>query len=343
LHFYFAHCYRWDLIMFRNVLTVCFFLSSAAARSPQDRPPEALARSLLNVTNYFSNYAGDKQPDPAAVANGKILPGLGGSLPFLRSGKAICDVKAESREGSSSKYVHMVVGNLADAEMLGSYAYVMRVDWDATGELDPMAKVFMDSWDQKLNGKLKPALDAIPDAVASKEESIANQGRTKNMLGKAKIAPGLTGTRVIFTGGTSENEEECPNGGVYFTYMNDAYDRVLEEAGQTQEQDVRNLVLAPLGASKSYNPNWLIDKDVLVFYTGNKMTHHLMTSSTSVNDIYVVLPDEPANILAMCKYCQYRSLTPIHDLGNGICTVARQQSGASIVSMLAALLAAASW
>jgi len=329
-------------MMFRNVLSLSFFFSTSAARSPQGH----LARSLLNVTDYLSNLG----PNDATVntPTGSIPPnsqigGGGGGVSFLKSGRLICDVKAASTDGS--KYVHMVVGNLPDADLLGNYAYVMRVDFDATGELDPTAKVFMDSWDGKLAGKLKPALEKIPDAASSREESMANQGKSHVMLGKAYTAPGLDTSRIIVTGGTSENDDVVQNGGIYFTHMNDAYNAILAEAGTPQgTASVRSLVTMPLGAAKSYNPKYVIDKDVLLFYTGNVMTHHLMQTTTPLNDIYVVMPDEPANILAMCKYCQYRSLTPIADLGNGLCVMARELAGgASTVCMLFALLAAAWW
>lgn len=359
--------------MFGNVLTLCCFVSSAAARSPQARPPEALARSLLNVTNYLSDYLEDQggpAPAPAVAGNppatwyngdgsskegdggGPVQPSAG-SVAFLpKTGKLICDVKASNDGTGEPKYLHMVVGNLPDAEILGSYAYVMRVDWDATGELDPSAKGWFDSWNLKLGGQLQPALERIPDAINAKEESVANQGKNRVMLGKAKTAPGMSlihaGTKIIFTGGTSENPDVVPNGGVYFTYVNDAYAAILREAGKSDVgMEAHSLVLAPLAAGKSFNPAYVIDKEVLVFYTGNVLTHHLMNAPTPLNDIYMILPETPANVYAMCKYCQYRSLTPIDELGNGICTSARSQmgskQGASTVSLLFALLAAAWW
>jgi len=337
--------------MLRNVLISCFFLSSSAARSPQGRP-QTLARSLLNVTDYISNLDTN---DPAAAGRAALdlLSQEPSGVPFLKSAKLICDVNAPSPGGVNSanaKFVHMVVGNLHEAEILGSHTYVVRVDYDATGELGPASKVLMDAWDPKFGGKLKASLNAVGDAVAAKEESMANAGKSKIMLGKAYTARGLEPSQAgaIFTGGTSEHEDVVPNGGTYFTHMNYAYKAIWNEATKSNEGGrIHSMVMAPLGAMESYAPKYVIDKDVLLFFTGNVFTHDLMTQESPINDIYIVLPDEPANVLAMCKYCQYRSLKPIAELGSGpsagICAMARDQSGASIVSMLFVLLAAAWW
>jgi len=326
--------------MFRNVLTLCFFLSSAAARS------QHLARSLLNVTDYLSNLN-----DPGAVAASNVngRPGVEAAFeygtPFLKTSKLICDVNAAKEDTGAPKFVHMVVGDLGNVEMLPSYAYAMRVDYDATGALGPAAKVLMDQWNGKFGGRLQASLDQIPDAVSAKEESMANQGKSHILLGKAYTAPNIDPSRVIFTGGTSENIDVVSSGGIYFSHMNYAYKAIMQEAKKagSSGSTPHSLVMPVLAGGSTYNPKYVIDKDVLVFFAANVMTHDLMKYDSNINDIYLVLPDEPDNVMAMCKYCQYRTLTPIADIGKGLCTLAREQSGASIVSMLFVMLAAAWW
>merc|ERR1719181_352899 len=82
-------------------------------------------------------------------------------------------------------------------------------------------------------------------------------------LGKAGMAALGDQRYVILTGGTSDAKEVVPNGDKYFAYLSEAYMNVLQELHHAQ---VKDAVLHPFAIGGQFQPDWVLDKEVLIFY-----------------------------------------------------------------------------
>merc|ERR1719456_1299913 len=97
-------------------------------------------------------------------------------------------------------------------------------------------------------------------------------------------------TYVIIAGGTSEDKQVVPNGDKYFALLADSYSNVWTAMHTAA---VKSAVLEPLGFGKQYQPDWVIDSDVLVFYAGNLLSYYIseegvLNPGSPLQDVYMV-------------------------------------------------------
>jgi hypothetical protein len=192
--------------------------------------------------------------------------------------------------------------------------------------LEGRTKMIIDRWDAQVNGKLKEQYTRMQSFQQAEQEAKA-QGHASYQLGKVGMTAPLGDNRfVILTGGTSADKDIVPNGDKYFALLADSYKNVLTAL---HTASVKGAVLEPFGLSAQYQPDWVIDKDVLVFYAGNMLSYAVSEEGTldptaPLSDVYLVGADQEV-VYSMCKYCQYRTLRPIAEISDGYCALIRSQ------------------
>lgn len=329
--------------MFARATSFLLFITCVAFNPEIGPPGEAVARSLLNVTDYIGDYiAGDpflggapaSQPVDQSMSQpmglGAGLPGgtlatgefVGPMVPFDPSARHLCQVKA-----GNARRLHLVHGMSENFQLTGNAAFILDMDIDApTAGLQGRTRAIMDKWDAQTNGMLKEQYTRMRTFQQAEEEARAG-AHASYQLGKVGMTAPLGDRRfVILTGGTSEDKSLVPNGDKYFALLADSYTNVLTAL---HNASVKDAILEPFGLGKQFQPDWVIDKDVLVFYAGNMLSYHISEEGTldptsPLSDVYLV-GNEQEVVYSMCKYCQYRTLRTIGEIAGGYCAMIRSQ------------------
>jgi hypothetical protein len=206
-----------------------------------------------------------------------------------------------------------------------------------------------EKWDGQVGGKLSEEfskLTTFQQAIAEARQGAASEAQ----LGTAGLVNLGDRRYVIVTGGTSEKEAIVPTGDKYFYHLSKSYENVLNLLYQA---NVRDAVIQPFAIGGQFNPDFAIDRDVMVWYAGNMLSYHIgekghrFNSTANLKNVWVYGYDRDT-IHAMCKYCQYRSLRDINELGQGYCkfirdTVESARRGAASAAALVVLVALGLW
>jgi hypothetical protein len=262
-------------------------------------------------------------------------------VPFDPSGRHLCQVKA-----GNARRLHLVQGMSENFQMTGNAAFILNMDMEVNG-LSSRTKNIIDRWNVQTDGKLKEQYARMQSFQQAEQEAKA-AGHASYQLGRVGMTAPLGEKRfVILSGGTSEDKTIVPNGDKYFALLADSYANVLTAV---HKASVKDAVLEPFGINEQYQPDWVIDKDVLVFYAGNMLSYAISEEGTldptaPLSDVYLVGSDQEV-VHAMCKYCQYRTLRAIAEISGGYCALIRSQveanratGGAFSVTLFFAVLA----
>lgn len=356
------------------VSQVILLLARCGAQGPQIGPPlDSLARSLINVTDYY-NVGARPTPDqvPTAPAPQGIAAGSFGAgvdqrprthdsgpqgkdfdkpdkktvdappTPFDPLAKHICQVKA-----GGGRRLHMIKATSEEFILTGNTAFVLNVGFDQHGDVAGRSKVTMERWNAQSQGLLMEQFDKMTFFQKGKKE-IETGAAATYQLGKAGLAYLGEERYVILTGGTSELKAAVPTGAEYFDYLQKSYESIMKLL-HSGDAKVRSAVLHPLAMGGQFQKDWVIDKEVLVFFAGNMISYHMseegaLDPTWPLTDVYLTAYDDDA-VYAMCKYCQYRTLRESNEIGGGYCSELRgvinnAKSDATSMTLLSTVLMA---
>lgn len=306
------------------------------AEKPNDGPVDQVARSLLNVTDYISNYFGN--PDAGTTGVASFLPGakkICEGIPAIKPGAA--------RAGSN---LYLIDGQMSDVELAPKTAFMLPIQFDSvSGDVSGVQKMMFDNINQKYkDGGLKAELEG--NDIFHKAMDEAKSGKPgASILGQALMSKDITGDNsyVVFTGGTSADKTIVPEGQEYLQRIQESYVSVLDAIKANGNGNVHSFVMSPLGMGSQFNSDFVASIEVIVFYTGNLLTYWMAEMENNpVRNIYMVA-QSPEEVFAMCKYCQYRTMLPLDSMGDRVCANARAQAGAASPVYLFSVALAALW
>lgn len=313
------------------LLVVC--AAESAEKPRDDGPVDQVARSLLNVTDYISNYLQSSPPGPGAP--------VGAQAAFLPTAQKICDPIPAGGANKGMFYLHLLKGSLIDAELEKNTAFLLPIEFDAiSGEVSGSQKVYFDNFNSKgtVQPTLKEQLDLFPEFQQAIQEAKAGGRGGQAILGQAKISRDLTGQKsfVVVTGGTSADKTIVQEGALYFSHLQTAYQQALSQI--EGEPGINNLVLTPLGLGSQFQPDWVVSPEVPTFYAGNMLTWYMNEAEAGhVRNVYLV-GSSPEEVYSLCKYCQYRTFMSMDSMGDRVCAEARMHAGTTSAWLLSAVL-----
>lgn len=312
------------------MLPLLLFVCAAeyAEKPQQDGVVDQVARSLLNVTEYVSNYV---EPQP--------IPAGGGGFDFMPNTKRVCKSLPASSEKPGFQ-LHLIQGNLVEAQLARGTAYVLPIEFDAiSGEISGMEKVYFDALNSKATQtpNLRDQLDTFPEfkqGIADAKAGAPNRAT----MGKAAISKDLTEqSYVVVTGGTSADKTINSDGTAYFGNLAEAYRTSLSAI--EQQKEVTQVVMMPLGLGGQFQPEFVVSPEVLMFYAGNLLTYWMNEQQEAhVKNVYLIA-STPEEVYAMCKYCQYRTFDSMENMGDRLCYDARMHAGTASTWLISVVLA----